>query len=350
MAEWTPAELDLLEDALEDLEQDGAIERWLDDEPRPDLRERLEDYRILLEASREAMPMVDVPEGLLDDVIEEARKAAATPSLTVTSTTSWWTRLRRSVLVPALALAGTAMLVLWIGRPEDQVATVDAPVPAETPSLAEADEAPPAAAAKPDDASAPATATPSAQSAAAPPPADGVDADEEVGAVEAKQEPAPEPEPELAKDLDDKAAEGSLSTFGEAPTEAQKRAGAGAGGAAPAGPASGRWDLISLGDRARNAGDCIAARDEYSLALEDDDPRVRARALAGIGLCNAMDGDDPAAEANFERARELDDGIDGFIESQRQRGAQRKSKRRPKKKKSSSKSNPFQGQQVDPFG
>ena len=76
MAEWSHAQLDLLEDAIEDLEQEGALDRWLADDPDPALRERLEDYRSLLEASREAMPIEEVPGGLLDDVIAQAHQAA----------------------------------------------------------------------------------------------------------------------------------------------------------------------------------------------------------------------------------------------------------------------------------
>ena len=82
MAEWSPAELDLLEDALEDLEQEGALERWLEDDTSPALRERLEGYRSLLVASRDAMPLEDVPQGVLDEVFAEARRAAAAPPLT----------------------------------------------------------------------------------------------------------------------------------------------------------------------------------------------------------------------------------------------------------------------------
>src|SRR5690606_16761245 len=51
-----------------------------------------------------------------------------------------------------------------------------------------------------------------------------------------------------------------------------------------------RWDLIARGDRARRDGDCKRARDEYTAALGDADTRVRARAEAGIGLCDMAEG------------------------------------------------------------
>ena len=40
--------------------------------------------------------------------------------------------------------------------------------------------------------------------------------------------------------------------------------------------------------------------------LEDDEPRVRARAFAGLGLCDAAIGDEASADANYERARALE--------------------------------------------
>ncbi|MCA9652356.1 MAG: hypothetical protein H6712_29405 [Myxococcales bacterium] len=349
MAEWSPAELDLLEDALEDLEQEGALERWLEDDTSPALRERLEGYRSLLVASRDAMPLEDVPQGVLDEVFAEARRAAAAPPLTAAASTSWWTRLRRSFLVPAVALAGTAMLVLWIGRPDQQVTRVDAPPPAlpPGPSVEERNAEPPEpeAAAAADRAALtpePATATPGALGR-------GVGEGTVEAQLEQKAEPVAEPEPQQAKDADDEAAskadDGTMSTFGEAPSEEQRRAGA---SKVPADPATGRWDLISLGDRARQAGDCVAARDEYAVALEDDDPQVRARAFAGMGLCDLQAGDDPSADANFERGRELDGSIDGFIESQRERKPAAQKSNRRAKKKASPKKNAFD-QATDPF-
>jgi hypothetical protein len=153
-------------------------------------------------------------------------------------------------------------------------------------------------------------------------------------AVEAKPDPAANEEAP-AKPTD---AGRGMSSLGDAPGGVQ----GGVTGASPgqaqtkaggsAGPASGRWDIVSRGDRARLAGDCVAARDEYALALEDDEASVRARAFAGLGLCDAAAGDEASADANYERARGLDDTIGKYLDSQSERSAAKKSKPAKKSK------------------
>ncbi|MEX1367010.1 MAG: hypothetical protein AB1Z98_28035 [Nannocystaceae bacterium] len=356
MAEWSSAQLDILEDALEDIEHDGALERWLEDDPDPVLRQRLQDYRTLLVASRDALPLQEVPQGVLDDVLEQARQAAAAPIVAAASP-SWWSRVRRSFLVPAVALAGTAMLVLWIGRPDEQSTILDEPptVEAVDASAVERAESAPGSAA----ASTPTAAPALPRAGAAETAKDAAEGELEAVLEAPPPEPAPEPDADADDGYRDVAAgdanQGRMSTFGEAPSEEQKLA----EDKGPAGPATGRWDLISLGDRARQANDCVAARDEYAVALEDDDPRVRARAFAGIGLCDLQAGDGAAADSNFERGRELDDAIDGFIDSQRDREpSPKKTTRKASKKarptskpKSKSKSTPPSqpAQQTNPY-
>lgn len=327
----SPTELDLLEDALEDLELDGALDRFLDDGTSPQVRERLEGYRSILVASRDVLPLEDVRTGVLDDVLAEANRAAAVAPVATISQGSWWSRIRRTFMVPALALAGTAALVLLVFDPEDQATLADQP--AATPA-----ESAPASAAKADDqspeqseAEAPergaVQATPAAQPA---PPTDEPASAGEDATVEAKL--AEDANKDADKDAKPKAS-GGMGSLGDVPggalggaktNEPQEQTGGSAGSA------SGRWDIVARADRARQSGDCVAARQEYSLALEDDDPRVRARAFAGLGLCDANDGDDAGSEANFERARELDGDMGSFIDSQ-QRRARPSQKRKPKK-------------------
>ncbi len=344
MPELSPAELDRLEDALEDLERPEAAQRWLDDEPSPHVRARMIEYRDLLIASREAMPMQDVPSGTLDDVIAQARSAAAAPAVAKASEGSggsWWSRMRRGLLLPVVALAGTAVLVLWVGRPDQAGDVIDAPrgpapdaaaaadanakterVDAEDDEAVDADEA--AAATVEQEATRehdgapqqPAVAPGSPRARAAATGLDAAETREQQDVAGGRYD----------ADADDKPAEGKLGSLGEAPSSAAKSGGA-------AGPESGRWDIISRGDRARQAGDCVTARDEYAVALEDDMAAVRARAYAGIGLCDAIAGDSPSADSNYERARELDGSIDGFLDSQRQRRAPSRKKRSSKSKK-----------------
>lgn len=348
-ADLGPSELDLLEDALEELELDGALERWAEDELDPRVSARLLDYRNVLAAARQALPLEDVPGGVLDDVLAQARQAAATPVAAAAAVSEpWWTRLRRSFMVPALALAGTAALVLWVFDPKDQAPLGQSPAPAASPApeavvRAEAGESKReqerAAAAAP-------TVAPTETAAAAN--------DLEVDALAKDATPSEESadqgafgEAKLdATKNEAKPAEGSgrgMTSLGDVPGGAL----GGAGGAPPsqpatqtksggsAGPASGRWDIVVRGDRARQAGDCVAAREEYALALEDDEARVRARAFAGLGLCDAVAGDEASADANYERARGLDDEIGSYLESQsqRSRGADKKSRKPTKKSK-----------------
>jgi hypothetical protein len=128
-------------------------------------------------------------------------------------------------------------------------------------------------------------------------------------------------------------------------------------GGAPAGTtttadlaASPRWDIIARGDRARQKANCTLARKEYDQALADGDARVRARAHAGIGLCQAWAGDAEGAADSYARARELDPEIAKFIEEERPRGARPPQQAKPSKKaKASPKAAPPTVDQADAF-
>lgn len=301
-ARLTPDELDRIEDALEGLEAWEVIE-----DPSPQVRDVLESYRGLLVASREALPMEEVPPGALEAVFAEARAAAALPSDAETPVQekkpSFFARLRRSFLVPSLALAGTAALVLWIARPQDSESLIDQPVAAN--SSANAKEKAPER-----------PSPPSAEPAATP-----VEADEAEEIVQ--EEPQAEAEPEdVPTDATRQQASpppivpGTMNDLGEAPEVQEKKADTTPPNADPedGGPA---WHLIERGDRARQDGDCAAARSDYLVATEDDDAKVRARAYAGIGLCQELAGDDAGAIDAFERARGQDAAVDSYIQGER---------------------------------
>jgi hypothetical protein len=317
-AEFSSAELDHLEDALEGLElappREGA----------PHVRHRLDEYRNILALSRAAMPMVEVPRGLLDDVLAQARAAAELPALTPVAALppprpSFWSRLRRFGLLPGVALAGTAAIVmLMVERKPDELAakseaaTASAPADAgarpvqSAPAQEKSEARSPVAAqtAAPADVAAPKPTAPAAP-AAEPPPAPGrsgvmgfdaaLDApkDADEGAEKGKREAPAAPAAEEAEQSERKVVDAEMP----------------------------RWDTIVRGDRARHRGDCGEARSEYSLALDDVDARVRARAHAGLGLCDAAGGDRSRADAAYKAARELDGEIAGFIEDERSRGA-----------------------------
>lgn len=348
-ARFTPEELDRIEDALEGLEAWEVIE-----DPSPQVRDVLESYRGLLVASREALPMEEVPQGALEAVFAEARAAAAQPSEVETPAQdkkpSFFARLRRSFLVPSLALAGTAALVLWIARPQDSESLIDQPVAANSSvDDKDGDLGKEKAPERPSPASAEPAATP-------------VEADESAEEI-VQEEAEAEPEDIPADATRQQAAPapvvpGTMNDLGEAPEVEQKKD-AKLPNADPedGGPA---WHLIERGDRSRQDGDCAAARSDYLVATEDDDPKVRARAYAGIGLCQELAGDDAGAIDAFERARGQDATVDGYIQGERNPSGtykpSTKKKRKPRKsapKKSAppstSKNNAADQAAFDPF-
>ncbi|MBC7977117.1 MAG: hypothetical protein H7138_19245 [Myxococcales bacterium] len=312
-AELSPIELDRLEDALEDLELEPFA-----DEPSAAVRGRLHDYRQILTLSRAALPMVEVPRGLLDNVLAEARAAAelqvvAPVEATMPERTSWWARLRRAALLPGVALATTAALVLIMVDRKDEApaSTIASPAVARGElELANDNEAKSAA-------------TPTVDARASEVELEGAPAPEPVAPAAGFAAPpvvapgsAPLEQQQAADDL------GRMEQREQAEKKAKPDdAGPNAAPTAADQETTPRWDIIARGDRARHKMDCDAARSEYKLALGDMDARVRARAHAGLGLCEAAMGDRPAADAAYEQARALDAEIAGFIEAERPRGA-----------------------------
>jgi hypothetical protein len=318
-AEFSPADLDHLEDGLEGLEFAPPAR-----ETAPHVRRRLEDYRNILALSRAAMPMVEVPRGLLDDVLAQARASAEVPSITPVAAVppprpGFWARVRRFGLLPGVALAGTAAIVMLMVERDPKVESgarvADDRVVAKpaVDGRARAAEAAPAASAEPpspvaaeandrSDALAGKTAEPITTPGAAPP------------ASKPAENPSPEApaSPVSRKGMDKKEDLGVVE-------ESEKSGGQAEAKLADAEMA--RWDTIARGDRKRHRGECGEARNEYTLALDDVDARVRARAHAGLGLCDAMRGDRSSADAAYKVARELDAEIAGFIDNERARGS-----------------------------
>lgn len=319
-AEFAPAELDRIEDALEFLEHDLA-----GDESSYAVRQRLGDYRRIAVLSRTALPMIDPPRRVLDDVLAAAREACEVPSLAPHVAEparpvqeGFWSRMRRFAVLPGVALAGTAALVLVMVQQRD-APTIQSAAPApvaddarpttrERSELAESDAMPAARTVAPSPGAAPPPA------AATPAPVDAPVVGLLRNAEEERSrpaEPAPDPDGKLEQ------------AAGEKSSDDKAKPAIGSGGA----PAKNtevvtpRWDIIVRGDRARHKGDCDEAASEYRLALDDPDAFVRARAHAGLGLCDAAEGDASSAEAAYKVAHALDPEIAGFIEGERPRGA-----------------------------
>jgi hypothetical protein len=338
-AEFSAHELDHLEDALEGLELAPPVEG------APQIRRRLEEYRNILTLSRAAMPMVEVPRGLLDGVLAEARASvetpAITPSVAAPQPESFWSKLRKFALLPGVALAGTAAVVLFmVDRKDETAAQVVAASKADAKVATAVEQRKNDEGERAAEAPAPGAAATGSRAAAAepaPPPAP----------TSTPVAPAAAPEPEVAeRKREDAAAERQE----ESPND-DGDAQAGLGGAKQdkkvADAETPRWDIIARGDRARHRGDCKVARNEYALALDDVDTRVRARAHAGLGLCDAAEGDRKSADAAYTAARELDGEIVAFIDDERPRAAgtsPAKAKPKAASKKSKSDTPPEQQQ------
>ncbi|MCR9160326.1 MAG: hypothetical protein ACE37F_18090 [Nannocystaceae bacterium] len=373
MGEFSPVQLDALEDALEDLELAGIPG---DLEGDPAVAGRLGDYRELLTLSREALPSVEVPAGILDGVLAAAREdaAAAVPEREAEADAAakpWWARV--SLWVPMLAVGASAALVLIVVRgtvfgeaePSATVAAKteradDAAPPQERRDglLDDADAlqavAEPASvsddglgieglqqrgrlrgsAALGGDAGAP--QEDDAESAAAFAKSD--DSKPADAPAQPRPEPEAEPKPEAEPEPTDKvvydeAAKGGVTPKPKrgkakpAPKEPpssggkksspkpESKAAGGAPGGAPQ-PAKDA-DPLASAERNRQKGRCGSARAAYRSHLDDADDSVRARALAGMGLCALAGGDEDAANGFFERAKSADGSVAGFIAAER---------------------------------
>ena len=357
-AEFSPAELDRLEDVLERWTSDG-MDDGLDGAPvpedsslAPNIRARLEDYRALLALTRDELPMEDVPDSLLAGVLAEAHASALPQTRPVTrrelvaARPSLWERLRRSMLLPGFALAGSAALLLWVVQPsgeatlDDAVAergqgaparlsqgTSPAPAAAEAPeqarALREQDGASVVAdkdaveekAAAPGGSASDATPTPAAAPADA---ADAADVARAAGALGG--EPKDMPKAERTKKSSKKALDPMIESYpglDDEPTAegVDKEA---------------LRDTLDKADAARRKGGCSEAMSLYldAMAMSGANSE-RARARAGHGLCLSAQGDEDRADKYFDRARELSPAIDGWIKRERGDGPARKAPAKP---------------------
>ncbi|MBV1860156.1 MAG: hypothetical protein KUG77_17210 [Nannocystaceae bacterium] len=370
MGEFSPVQLDGLEDALEDLELTGIPLEFEDDAA---VSGRLSEYRDLLRLSRDALPSVEVPPGVLNSVLAAARDEAALPVVAASpradgsteSKTPWWKRL--SLWVPALAVGASAALVLvmvqgTLSGAESEgtaVATADA-MEKRAPSagavlqqgaeLQAAVELPVEAAAEGEGVGLGALESRGRLRGSAA--VDRAGEDKEAVIEEAKSEaeeseapgsvpsaPSAPPEPtdtviyDGAKEAPAKGRNAKRSKPSSSRTAGKKRdtskpvpaprpapapkAKAPAEGAGIVDPSAA---ALSSADGKRRKGRCTSARSMYRGLVDHDDANTRARALAGLGLCALSDGDDDAADAYFSRARNADGSIVSFIAAQRDAG------------------------------
>ena len=287
--------------------------------PRSDSTERssgrLDEYQQVLSLSREALPLEEVPEGLLDGVLAEARESRPTKQPSV----GFWERWRRT-LIPAFALAGTAAAVLLIVRPDEDIteatATLD-PVP-DSPAEKLADESPSAVAPAVVEESKPAEdaeSEPEAEQAAAPMP------------TPAKEAPA-------RGKAEDRGAKGALADQKANMAPVQQEA------LEEPLDKDDAWDEIEKAAGLAKAGRCSEARPLYNkLAATVTDNSLKARIQVGLGVCREADQGDPGS--HFSNAKALDAGIKDYMDDMREAtkfGGAKQGKPAAKKKRKSKQS------------
>jgi hypothetical protein len=291
VADFDPRQLDELEDALESLEHVDDLDSL---ELGPALTERLAEYQDVLALCREAFPLEPVEDRVLVDVLAEAREVSRRPRLRDVADgerSGWrrfWERWRGS-LVPGLALAGTAAVVLWVIEPGKS----------EPPSelLTQVDHTPNVEQHEPTQPTQP-TQTPEPEQATA-------NTDDALGKSEPSEptaepsEPTPEPERKLSK----KSASTPASAPAPAPEPMNKDE---------------AWQALERADSARRNGDCDRARSIYDDVIAvSPDKLATARAKAGVGLCLEQDRQESAATQWFDDARATNPTIETWINKQR---------------------------------
>ncbi|PRQ05956.1 tetratricopeptide repeat protein [Enhygromyxa salina] len=341
MAEFDPRELDILEDALEDIDQiDDLASLGLS----PALSERLAEYQDVLALCREAFPTETPADHVLAEVIAEAHEVSRRPKLRdgLEVTGGWrsfWERWRGTVL-PGLALAGTAAAVLLLLEPNvmrddsqdrltDDSATeragrtndTERSQPASEPTFESkgADDS----AKDADDDSPDSPDSPEDVDDSAGVPIEGQDPDS--GSLD---DPRPDPGSLAVPQPDPPRKSGS-------PTHKSKPAAEPAVAPTPAPEPMSKdetWTSLERGNAARRTGDCDHAHSLYQeIIAAGSDSLAVARAKAGIGLCYEQDRRSSEATKWFDDARSEKPGIDAWINTQRDEqplpGEKKKSKK-----------------------
>ena len=303
----TPGECDRLEDALERW-TDEAFEPGPEDSPLPPhLRARLDDYREVLMHARTSLPIEEVGDEVLVAVLAEARRGASKPRREA-DRPGLWERLRRSLLVPGLALTGSAALLLWLVQPNQELSLSASPSADAPAARDEARLAPE-----------PGPAAPGPVEAAGPPAPPRPAAENDAVTVSPPGPKAAEMKPERPKKL---ARESAAPIDGVEPglEDSPKRRA----------DKEDLRDTLDRADQAYQRGDCNAALATYLAAMGmAGAPSEEARSMAGYGLCLQRQGDAAKADKYLSKARKLWPGIDAWISNMGFEGKQPGSKSPP---------------------
>lgn len=307
MADFDPRQLDQLEDALEGLEQLDDLESL---ELSPALTERLAEYQSVLALCRDAFPVEEPRADALADVLAEAHAVSRRARVREPERGRWqrfWDRWR-GTLVPGVALAGTAVAVLWLLEPEQRMAASDTLLTDESKADDERSKAA-------DDSPSEPASEPAAEEADDDSEAEPDEPKDLVGPAPGAGLPTAEPEPALGKA---KAVKPRPRPTNQ-PTNKAKPSVAPEPAPAPTPMSKDEtWTELERANADRRKGDCDRARDRYEqvIAASKDNLAV-ARAKAGVGLCLEQDRRSNEAAKWFDQARSANAGIDAWIETQR---------------------------------
>jgi len=340
-----PAEIDVLEDALEQAPSSVlSLPSTLDDDARTRIHDVLVRYRAI-ERHAQALLRVEPPAAVLAAVMAEAR-AAAVPSIK-----ALW-------IVPSLAAVGATALVLVMvtqtKTSDDARSSSPAPTTvaaAERKADAKSEAMPPLAQAEGrandgvaeqedqrgaglvDDVTAIDAAKPSENAEVTTRLEESSRAEKRRSAnVDTPSDPAPSVDP-FAPKPEPKATPRSTPKAPPKPTKPSSGTGGAPGGVPTpttpnAGPKSPKSDedekaaptgqeRLSRADAARRRGDCNTARPDYDQVVETGTSKQRARARAGIALCLEQAGDTAGARSLIDRARQDDAQIDAWVDAER---------------------------------
>lgn len=335
-AEWSPAELDRLEDALERwtaADKDVEDVEGGDSSLAPRMRERLESYRDLLAMTRAELPMEEVPEGLLAGVLAEAARSGAPDQREIkvaeAARVGFWERLRRSMLLPGVALAGSAALLLWAVQPGEELSSANLDLQAANTAPARLAPGPspaPAAAQEPErvvveEAESNKEARAEEQQAAPAAPSSA--------AAGAAADAKPEAE---SDDLGEEAKGRKVKSMKKAETSVPGEYLPGLDDV-PTDTGADKDELrdtLEVADRARRKGRCGEAIKIYLSAMSMSGPRnEQAQARAGYALCLQTLGDDAKATKYFEAASKMSPSIDGWVKRERGDSSPKKAPAKP---------------------
>ncbi|KIG14540.1 hypothetical protein DB30_06688 [Enhygromyxa salina] len=321
MAEFDPRELDILEDALEELDQLDHVDQIEELASRgltPALRERLGEYQDVLALCREAFPTETPADHVLAAVIAEAHEVSRQPKLRdgVEGAGGWrsiWERWRGTVL-PGIALAGTAAAVLFLLEPNTTLNDKNELLTEASKNDRRAEQSNASDTKRSEPASEPTFESRGAQDPTKDPfDTPDADAGEDVELDDAKPNADDASDPVVA-DQPDPARKPSS-------THKAKSAPAPAVAPAPAPEPMSKdetWTSLERGNAARRMGDCDRAHSIYSqIIAAGADSLAVARAKAGIGLCYEQDRRSSEANRWFDDARSGNPGIDAWISTQR---------------------------------